>query len=331
MSDGDGASASARVEKLATKAARVSVQVARIGLAVLLLVLADRVAAGRISTADAFAIAALSSAALGTLVLTPRVARVLAQRISKISVGPGGFALEVFEEARKAASSVTTEDTDKRESPVNSVLTLRLKIERKLTYVAKHVLDDADGHPTFLTIGSLKYDKLLPADDADLVNRLMTLRDEDVRQLSPVAQDEFFAAADKVARKIRASVLNCLVRKLLRTATRPKGKLSGWNVKPFALGEGKRPDFVVEKDGRRFLVASVFATDRKSPILERARQRLGPETSDGVTYEKRIIVLPHRSRSKKNRKGEPAVVTSDEMVDFLAELGDSRVVLGRGR
>jgi hypothetical protein len=325
MSDGEGVSALAREKKLATQIARVSVQVARVGLAVLLLVLADRVAAGRISTADAFAIAALSVAALGTLALTPRVARALAQRISKISVGPGGLALEVFEEARKAASSVATEDTDKRESPVNSVLTLRLKIERKLTYVAKHVLDDADGHPTFLTIGSLKYDKLLPAEDADLVNRLMTLRDEDVRQLSPVAQDEFFAAADKVARKIRASVLNCLVHKLLRTATRAKGKLSGWNVNPLELGEGKRPDFVVEKDGRRFLVASVFATDRKSPILERARQRLGPEASDGAAYEKRIIVLPHRSKSEKSREEDPAVVTSDEVVDFLAaELGALR-------
>ncbi|HWP33452.1 MAG TPA: hypothetical protein VNL97_06860 [Solirubrobacterales bacterium] len=293
--------------------------VARLATVVLLLVLADRVAAGRVSSGDAFAIAALVVAATAVLALTPRWARALGERISRISFGPSGVALELVEATRKAAPSQPTEDVEKRESDVNSVLALRLKIEWKLTYIAKHVLDE-NGHPTYLTIGSLKYDKLLPEADADVVNRLMTVRDEDIDRLSPAARDEFFAAADKVARKIRASVLNCLVLKLLKAATRRGGKLDGWTVEKLEPGEGRRPDFIVEKGGRSFLVASVFATDKKSKILERAKERLGDDGDRENGYAKRIVALPHRSRSKKNREGEPAVVTTDELVDFLAEL-----------
>jgi hypothetical protein len=130
-------------------------------------VLADRVAAGRLSSDTAVAVAGLAAAALVVLVLSPGLARALSRRVFKISLGP--VALEVFQAAEKVTPSVPTEDPEDSDALVTSVLALRLKIERKFAYIAKHVLDDKAGHPTFLTIGSLKYDKLLPGEEADIV------------------------------------------------------------------------------------------------------------------------------------------------------------------
>ena len=294
---------------------RSAIQIARVVFAVLLVLLADRVVANDVTTDEALAVAGLVLAALAVFALTPKVARDIVRKVSKVSVGP--VALEVFEEAGRAPEARKTEDSDKAEQRADSVLALRLKIERKLTYVAKHVLDE-DGHPTFLTVGSLRYDKLLPRKEADLVNQLMTLRDEDIAELSPVERDKFLRGADKIARNIRASVLHCLVAKTLRDPSGDdKDKLDGWKVKKLRR-KGARSDFVAELDGKKYRIASVFATDRKSRLLETAVNRLSPAAQGEEAYERRIIVLPHKSRSTQTGPdADPAVVTTDDLVDVL--------------
>jgi hypothetical protein len=289
---------------------------ARIVLAIMLVVLADRIAAGRISTSAAVAVAGLTVAAVFVLALTPRLGRALAQRIAKVSLGP--LAFEVFKAAQKTMPSMPTEDPERRERRVTSILALRLKIERKLTYIAKQVLDN-NGHPTFLTIGSLKYDGYLPESDADVLNRLMTLRDEDLSELPPREQDEFLAITDKIARNIRASVLNGLVRKSLEG--------SGWNVSEIPRGADKRPDLDAEKHEYRCRIAPVFATDEESSLLDRAIERLSPATEGEDRYALRAIVLPHNSNSPKNRPGDPAVLTTDEFLEILDESARAAVEL----
>lgn len=294
---------------------RSAIQIARVVFAVLLVLLADRVVANDVTTDEALAVAGLVLAALAVFALTPKVARDLVKKVSKVSVGP--VALEVFEEAGKAPEGRKTEDSDKAERRADSVLALRLKIERKLTYVAKHVLDD-DGHPTFLTVGSLRYDKLLPRKEADLVNQLMTLRDEDIAELSPVEREKFLKGADKIARNIRASVLHCFVAKMLREPSEhDKRKLKGWKVRKLRR-KGARSDFIAERDGKKYRIASVFATDKKSGLLDSAIERLLPEAKGEEAYARRIIVLPHKSRSRiTERDADPAVVTTDELADLL--------------
>jgi hypothetical protein len=287
---------------------RSAIQIARVVFALLLVFLADRVVAGDVTTDEALAVAGLSLAALAALALTPALGRSLVKRVSKISIGP--VALEVFEEAERTPAAKTAEDLDNAEQRVESVLALRLKIERKLTYIAKHVLDEG-GHPTFLTIGSLRYDKLLPKKEADLVNQLMTLRDEDIAELSPAERVKFFTATDKIARSIRASVLHCLVNKILREL----GK-KGWKIRKVKR-KNARDDFVAEKDGKKYRIASVFATDRKSDLLAVAKKRLAPDAKGLGGYERRIIVLPHHSKSGTEAGGDPAVVTTDELIGEL--------------
>src|SRR5215208_5203831 len=94
--------------KAARRAGRSTVQLARVGFAFGLLVLAERVVAGEVSTDDALAVAGLSLAAVTALALSPRAARDLAERISKISVGP--VALEVVKVAEDTPSSTSSLD-----------------------------------------------------------------------------------------------------------------------------------------------------------------------------------------------------------------------------
>jgi hypothetical protein len=286
---------------------------ARVAFALLLLVLADRVAAGRLSSDTAVAVAGLAAAALVVLVLSPGLARALSRRVSKISLGP--VALEVFQAAEKVTPSVPTEDPEDSDALVTSVLALRLKIERKLTYIAKHVLDDKAGHPTFLTIGSLKYDKLLPGEEADVVNRLMTLRDEDLDGLPVAEKDEFLGAADKIARNIRASVLHGLVWQLLQQLKADDGE---WAVRKIRRGAGKRADLLAEKGGRKYRIAPVFATDEESELLDKARKRLRP--GEKTTVARRIVVLPHCSDSPESPDDDPAVLTTDGLCKTLKKL-----------
>jgi hypothetical protein len=298
---------------------RSLVQIARVLFGVGLLVLAQRVLVGAVDSKEALAVAGLALAAVAAFALSPRVARRLADRVSKISVGP--VALEVVEAARQAPSTKGLDDSERDERQVRSVLDLRLKIERKLAYVAKHLLD-TDGNPTFLTVGSLKYDKLLPDSEADVVNQLMTLRDEDLNELPPLARDRFFAGADKIARSIRASVLFCFVSKELREATGEGMPLHGWEITEIARREDQRPDLLAGKEGTKLRIASVFATDVDSKIFEAARKRLAPGGEDRRDeYARTVIVLPHRSERPLDPAGDPVVVTTDQLVAKVAELG----------
>ena len=306
-----------RARLLALWAGRSTIQLARLAFAVLLILLADRVIAGEVTTDEAIAVAGLTLAALAVFALTPEVARGIIQRVSKISIGP--VALEVFAEAGQVQDAKGTEETDGSEEQVESVLALRLKIERKLTYVAKHVLDE-HGRPTFLSVGSLRYDKLLPRKEADLVNQLMTLRDEDIAELTPVERDKFLRAADKIARNIRASVLHCLVQKTLDEANGEGQALSGWKIDTVKR-RGARSDFVAKRSEKEFRIASVFATDEGSTLLAAAKKRLAPGAKGEDRYKGRIIVLPHNSRATVQRDADPAVVTTDELVEVLAEAG----------
>lgn len=285
----------------------------RIALGLLLLVLAERVAFGGLSTETAIAVAGLAAAALLVLAVTPELMKLLSRRVSKIAIGP--FAMEVFEEAERVAPSGATEDPETGDRSVTSVLALRLKIERKLTYVAKHVLDDSDEHPTFLTVGSLKYDKLLPAEEADVVNRLMTLRDADLQGLPAEERDRLLGPADALARNIRASILHCLVWKILKEMREEDEE---WSLKKIRRGENRRKDLLAEKGEHRFRIATVFATDLESRVLQRAEDRLRPKEGKQDGYARRAIVLPHRTASELDPAGNPAIVTTDELPGWLS-------------
>ncbi len=290
---------------------------ARIAFAVLLLVLADRVAAGRVSSDTAIAVGGLAAAALAVLLLSPRMATSLAQRVSKFSAGP--FAFEVFEAAEKKTPADPTEDPESRDASVTSVLDLRLKIERKLTYVAKHVLDDEAGHPTFLTVGSLKYDKLLSAEEADIVNKLMTMRSEDLDGLPAAEKDEFLDAADRIARNIRASVLHGFVWQQLKQLE----ENGDWKVRKIRRGSGRRADLVAEKSRRKYLIAPVFAIDEESELLQGVEKRLRLKIDEDDTYARGIVVLPHRSESPFRLKGNPTVIGTDLVEEYLTALDES--------
>lgn len=188
--------------------------------------------------------------------------------------------------------------------PGSDLIGLRLKLEAKLAWLAKHLLS-GDETPTFATIGSLEHDGYLPTQSARRCARLLALDPELVRAEAPEAA----AVADDVS-NFRATVFDRYVRRLLER--------KGWVLEEFPQGDGHRPDFLAIKDGRRFRVAPRLATTRDSPIRNRTVARLERSRGEGPEVQRRIVVIPDVSSSPPtDADADPQVVKLEHLVASL--------------
>ena len=232
---------------------------------------------------------------------------------------PEEKALEV---AREASQGILVAEGDPNEGPVDgstpkSVLALRLKLEAKLSYIAKYLLADEDCCVTFLNIGSLHFDGYITDPEADTLGRVMTMRDADLEALPPVLKSDFLANADNVVKNIRASVFYGLVREILKD--------NEWTVKAIPT-KRKRADLhaIDAGSGRQFRVVPRFATSEDSPILARELRRLGKLSGERSRRGGVVIVVPDRSKSELDPKGDPAVLKLTEFKDLLGLTSDPR-------
>ena len=160
-----------------------------------------------------------------TLVLTvgPKQAGFLARSVSRVELM--GASVEfgrAVENAEAAARQTAGDEPDSEADPARAtydVVELRLALERKLAYVAKELLADPCGdhtHPTFVTVGSLGYDRLITDAQARTLSRLQTLSDQELRQQDGAAVEAFLANAARVVGRLRATVFRNLVARELR-------------------------------------------------------------------------------------------------------------------
>jgi len=262
-----------------------------VALGALFVYLALRVGDGK-TEPEAAVVAAVLLLAAGALVgLGTPGGRKLLGRIGKASVGP--VALEFVSEAREAARLYEESDQGRSEvgdEPLESLLSLRLRLEAKLAYIAKHLLTE-DGshakHATFVTVGSLHEDGLITRKEAHTATRIMTLREEELDGIDPHEKAVFLASATEVVDNIRASVHYGRVRKRLERA--------GWLT--LELPRGKlRPDLWAEKGEARLRVVPRFGTEKEN--LSKQIERLA-ERAPVPRVRKKIIVVPDRSEERR--------------------------------
>lgn len=184
-------------------------------------------------------------AAAGLLVLaavlvavSPKDWRDLVTRLKKAKLGPVDLEFdEIVKEAKEAARSAPSSEGDPdsesgvgEEATPDDLLTLRLKLEAKMAYIAKCLLGDEDeGRTTFVTVGSLHYDGLLTDQEAHTATRVLTFRDEDLATIPARVRTEFLRAADQVVTNLRAAVFFGVVRRTLERKRKDNEPV--WKVK----------------------------------------------------------------------------------------------------
>ncbi len=239
----------------------------------------------------------------------------LAVKISKDGVEfPEAAIRDAESAAREAGGGADDSATDE---PVEDLLTLRLELERKMSYIAKHLLSCGDRRDAFVTIGGLRDDGYITEDEARTASWILTLRDEELDTLPTGPRAAFLRNAEKVVASLRMSVFYSLVPKLLER--------NGWSVEQIST-KRKRPDFHAIKGERQFRIVPRFAMKKASPILEKEMSRLEEFTGTKSKRGRVVIVVPDRSSSPLDADSDPAVVKLEGLKQMLSLDKDPRLL-----
>jgi hypothetical protein len=306
----------------------------RFGLAVVLIALVVAIAMDDFEADEAGVAAGLVVLAAIVAIMRPSDWRGLIARLKKAKVGPVDLELGV-EEAKEAArgaliSEVEEPDTSEpdqepalelelidesapksdEDEEVTNLLALRLKLEAKLTYIAKWLLgDEADGRASFVTVGSLHYDGYLTDEEAHTATRVLMIRDEELEAVAAAEAREFRTAADKVVSNIRASVFFGMVRKRLRA--------EGWEVDLLEESAKRRPDLLATKAEIKCRVAPRFAMRTDSAQLEKTLNRLANTAAGEADVQRRVVVIPDRSRAElTDASSDPRVMKLEQLSEL---------------
>jgi hypothetical protein len=187
------------------------------------------------------------------------------------------------------------------------IVALRLKLERKLTWLCKQLLA-VDGVPTFATVGSLQYDGYLKAEQARIATRVLAL---DAGR-SAAERATFLDDAERVVAMFRAIVFDAHVRKALRA--------DGWTIRDWEQPPGHRPDVLAQSDGRTFRIAPRLATSNESSIVAACVKRLSRSRDEPEPAQRRIVVVPDTSQAPQDGPdADPRVVRLAALPRALVE------------
>jgi hypothetical protein len=236
-----------------------------------------------------------------------------------------GVEIEAYGELAKLRTSEEPDAELPQHS--NTLLDLKIRLEAKLTYLAKHVLcTDAEPEhliPTFLTVGSLSYDGFLTREQAKRAYEILGMRDNEFQDVPANERAVFLAGGNKFVDTVRAEVFGSFVKILAEEA--------GWNARRLYPADDQRRDLLVEShsaDGTSTVhhLIPVFSYRRNSKLIDGARQRiLQSSLSEGGGRD--VIVVPPRSKAADvdERRAEPpatAVVTSDHVIKLIGAPDD---------
>jgi hypothetical protein len=230
-------------------------------------------------------------------------------RVESASVGPVGINLrqEVGKAAEQAPESDTEEGSSNEFKRAETMFDLRIRLEYKLAYVAKHLLAPSDGNATFVTVGSLKLDGYLTEAQARTAIGILGTRQEELEALPETAQAKFLSEASEFVDGMRASIFWGQVKRRLRGVESPDHESLFTKEIP---GNGNRRDLLVKSTQGPVRVAPAFALDKNSKILQSTVDRLRGEGLAARGGERQIVVVPDRSRARTRPKldDQPAVV-----------------------
>jgi hypothetical protein len=292
-----------------------------------LVYLAIRTDQGKIAP-DIAAVAA-GVVVLAAIVLSLGVSglREFVRRINKASVGSVSLELGQAEQAARQAVDTDPEDDKMRTGTPTSVMELRMRLEAKLAWIAKHLLVDNPEHPnhtTFVTIGSLRFDKLLSEEEAQTAATVMALRDEELDRLPDREREAFLSSATKVVNNLRAAAHFGSVRNEFDEGLE-EGKEDAWHVLEIPRGR-MRPDLLAERGDDRFRVVPRFALSEDSENLD--NERLENAGAQVPLVKRRVIVVPDESDDSNITPPteDPRVVRRRDVRAALDEMSGSGVV-----
>jgi hypothetical protein len=223
----------------------------------------------------------------------------------------------VLDDAEEAAQQMPTaeQDQDETQETPDSVVELRLKLEEKLSYIAKFMLSDEDCCVTFLTIGSMKSDGYITEQEAHTLIQVMTLRDEELKTLPEGERVRLLHNAHTVVKNIRASVFYGLVWEVF--------KANKWEIEPIPTRR-KRPDLHVVKGDEKYRIVPRFAMAKSSSILPKELRRLKKYAGEKSKRGRTLVVVPDRSDSPLDPEGDPGVIRLGELKKTLGLKRDPR-------
>jgi len=299
-----------RIVEWAGQARRNPWNVVRVVVTVLAVALAVLIAVEVVEPAVAPAVGGLLLLAVLVNLVTPAT-------LGRLVSDGGGFSLsvlgiaEISVDAAKAGteSGDSEEDLDADGSGTDLVA-LRRKLERRLEYTVNTLLPRNAGtvEGVYTSIGSLWRAGYLTVEEARTAERVLEWRKDDLRSLPPDARRAFLRDAKKLVTNFRASVLRCLIVKTLDE--------NGWSVLEIPR-DGKRPDLHVEKDGRRYRLASIVTLKAPSELAPRHVERLEQTKSSPLRVDRRIVVIPAESPLDATPTDDPALVKFDGLLHLL--------------
>ncbi len=244
----------------------------------------------------------------------------LARRIESISVGKFTlkFAEQAIEDAQAAVrESGTDPDEDSSDPKATDVIDIRLKLQKKLTYIAKHMLPRLPRAPDepdccYITIGSLLNYKFLTEAQARTLDRVSTMPSELLTVIPEPEQNTFLNEAEKVVRNLRATVFRIMVRKLL-------GSDKGISTTELQT-KTRRPVHIVSTAGGTVCVVPVFAVRGSGVNLSKVASR--PEVRELTDTASLVLyVVPDKSNALDVALEGPAeVIEFSTLLDRLRQL-----------
>jgi hypothetical protein len=272
---------------------------------------------------------ALAVAGLAVLfaLIDPRLVR----DADELSIGSFTVKRGVAAKEAKEAAKVQQDDEDSEATArTESLVALRLRLEAKLVYLAKHQLNGyfatprptqdlrATAPPTYLTVGSLLVDDGLTADEAERATQVLTASEAALRRLPRGDREEFLTRANYLVRNFRAVVHRNLTRHEVFAAAAADAaveKRFRGTASPYLRLPGVNEELVV---------VPVYAISKASKMMERANTRLA-KLDLGKARACFVLVVPDNSRTlpptKQNCEldAQPVVVALSDLCDWLSQ------------
>lgn len=291
----------------------------RLAVAVPLIGLAVWIVASDISSDRAWPAAAFLLIGLLALVIPTDSWQRFLSRVENAQLGPVGLGLR--QEVERAAEIAPPSDkgegaeaeTRDENELAESAFELRMQLEWKLAFIAKHLLDTGN-RTTFVTIGSLRFDGYLTESEARTATGIMLARDEELRELPQAERDKFVKDAQTFLDGLRAAVFWGRVKRELQG----KDGAGGKDLTPAGVeGTGGRHDLLTGSADGEVRIIPILAINPESDKLENAIKPIEANDLPRPKTKRQIIVIPDTSQTQEPPESKVRVIKLSQLREEL--------------
>lgn len=245
-------------------------------------------------------------------------------RVKAVTLGSLGLEFGEYDRLAQEEGKAEEEEESRdgnSSKPAETLRELRFRLEEKLAYLAKHVLapDPRPDHldVTYLNIGSLRRDKLLSDEHARIAVDILSMREAELRRLSPDERETFLNGANRLVDQVRAEVFAAHLRGQLEDA--------GWRVCRLFPRPSRRRDLLVQAPAPespiQHHVIPVFTLAKESTLIEKPTGRLRDDPATKGGGFRLIVVPPLSNASLTTDRDDLDGIELIPLTGLLAKLG----------